>query len=108
MSSSFDVAIAFIGAMQGVALGYLAYRSNQNGKKAANVQDTLDTQVTASLLATQTAVQEVTSEVFHARQDNAVLAGKIDGVHAQVHELRGDVASMSDRLDALAGDRQSQ
>lgn len=108
MANAFDVGIATIGAIQGLALGYLAYRSSQNGKKAAGVQATLDTQVTASLLATQTAVQDVTQEVFHARQDHTALAHKIDEVHAQVHAVRGDVASLAERLDRVAGDKSSR
>jgi chromosome segregation ATPase len=103
-----DVVVAGIGAGQALLLGYLAYRSQQNGKKATAVADVLDTQVAASLLATQTAVQEVTQEVFHARQEHTSLAGKIDEVHTQVHELRGDVASLAERLDVHAGDRASQ
>lgn len=106
MATWVDFSVATVGSVQALALGYLAYRSQQNGKKAAAVQDTLDTQVTASLLATQTAVQAVTQEVFHARQDHTALAGKIDEVHTQVHELRGDVASLAERIEI--GDKASQ
>lgn len=107
MTNGFDVGIAVIGCGQAVLLGYLAVKSQQRGKQTAAVQDTLDSQVTASLLATQNAVQSVTEEVFQARQDHTELANKIDAVHSQVHELRGDVASLSERLHA-AGDIKTQ
>jgi peptidoglycan hydrolase CwlO-like protein len=100
MTNGFDVGVAFVGGTQALLLGYLAYKSQQRTKQTANVQDTLDTQVTASLLATQTAVQQVTEEVFKARQDHTGLSNKIDEVHVQVHELRGDVASLSERISA--------
>jgi chromosome segregation ATPase len=105
VTNLFDVGIAAVGCGQAVLLGYLTYKSQQRGKQTHAMQDTLDTQITASLLATQNAVQHVTQEVFHARQDHTDLANKIDEVHVQVHELRGDVASLSERL---AGDIKSR
>ena len=98
MATWIDFSIASVGATQALVLGYLAYRSSQNGKKASSVQDTLDTQVTTSLLAVQTAVQGVTAEVFAARQDHTALSEKIDEVHAQVHELRGDLAFVAEQV----------
>lgn len=98
VSNFFDVGIALVGAAQATLLGYLAIRSKHGNQTSANIQATLDDQVTTSLLASQNAIQAVTQEVFHARQDHAILANRIDEVHTQVHELRGDVAALSERI----------
>jgi len=98
MSNLFDVGIALIGSTQAVFLAYLTIRSRQNSKAFAGIRNTLDEQVAASLLSTQNVVHAVTQEVFRARQDHTVLAGKIDEVHTQVHELRGDIAVLSERI----------
>mgnify|MGYP006266363775 CR=1 FL=1 len=98
MSNMFDVGIALIGSVQAVLLTYLTIRSKKNNKVFTGIRDTLNDQVAASLLSTQNSVQAVTQEVFRARQDHTVLAGKIDEVHVQVHELRGDMATLSERI----------
>lgn len=98
VSNFFDVGIALVSAAQATLLGYLAIRSKRGNETSANIQATLDDQITSSLLASQNAIQAVTQEVFRARQDHTVLANRIDEVHIQVHELRGDIATLSERI----------
>jgi hypothetical protein len=107
VTNGFDVGIAIVGGGQAILLGYLTYKSQSRGKQTTGIQHTLDHQIAASLLATQRAVQQVTEEVFQARQDHTGLANKIDEVHSQVHELRGDLASLSERIPVL-GDTRTQ
>jgi chromosome segregation ATPase len=107
VTNAFDVGVAIVGGGQAILLGYLAYKSQSRAKQTTGIQNTLDHQITASLLATQNAVQQVTEEVFQARQDHTGLANRIEEVHVQVHELRGDIASLSERVPAL-GDTRTQ
>lgn len=56
----------------------------------------LEEKVKGLLQPTQAAVFDLGDEVFRARQDHTVLAGKLDTVQSQITEVRADIAALSE------------
>ena len=57
----------------------------------------VEEKVKGLLQPTQAAVFDLSEEVFRARQDHTVLAGKLDTVQVQITEVRADVAALSEQ-----------
>lgn len=58
----------------------------------------LEEKIKGLLVPTQSAVFEVSQEVFRARQDHIVTDNKIDTIQVQMTEIRADIASLSEAV----------
>lgn len=61
--------------------------------------DKVEEKVKSLLLPSQAALFDLSEEVFRARQDHTILAGKLDSVHSQITEVRADIATLCDRVE---------
>ena len=68
------------------------YLSISQRKDPAHIED----KVKGLLVPSQAALFDLSEEVFRARQDHTVLAGKLDTVQAQITEVRADVAALGE------------
>lgn len=58
----------------------------------------IEQRVKGLLVPSQAALFDLSEEVFRARQDHTVLAGKLDTVQVQITEVRADVAALSEHI----------
>lgn len=93
-----DIWIKIIMAVQAVLLALIGVYANRHGKQAAVLLDAVDEQVVTSLLATQNAMQEVTTEVLHARQEQGELLRSVENLATQMIAVRGELATLSDTV----------
>lgn len=56
----------------------------------------IEQRVKGLLVPTQAALFDLSEEVFRARQDHTILAGKLDTVQSQITEVRADIAALSE------------
>lgn len=57
----------------------------------------VEEKVKGLLVPAQAALFDLSEEVFRARQDHTVLAGKLDTVQVQMTEIRADIAALSEQ-----------
>ena len=58
----------------------------------------IEEKVKGLLVPSQAALFDLSEEVFRARQDHTILAGKLDTVQVQMTEIRADIASLSETV----------
>ena len=92
MSETTSILIVTIPALvASITAMHLAFMQRKDPAK-------IEEKVKGLLVPTQGAIFDLSQEVFRARQDHTILAGKLDTVQSQITEVRADVAALSEHI----------